>query len=83
VELLTRRGPPCRCDVTKTGTVVSLRFVDPLRLRVVRTVALGRGGGLESIAWLVRDRVLVLGTDQLYVVDSATGQVIDRTATRR
>jgi hypothetical protein len=62
------------------NAMVSLRFVDPLRLRVVRTVALGRGGGLESIAWLARDRVLVLGTDQLYVVDRGTGQVVDRTA---
>jgi hypothetical protein len=65
-------------DVESGNPHAELRVVDPRRLRVVRTVGLGRVG-LESIAWIRGERVLVLATDQLVVVDSDTGRVFDRT----
>jgi hypothetical protein len=54
-----------------------LRFVDASKLRVVRNVALGRAS-VTSIAWLTQRRVLALSTDQLIVVDSAFGRVVER-----
>jgi hypothetical protein len=56
-----------------------LRFVEPSKLRVIRTLALGPGG-VESVAWLARDRVLALRHEELVVVDSAAGRIIARKA---